>query len=186
MSGRSKFLFVLIPLVLSIAGCDLKTIVDYDRDADFSGISTYAWAEKEEREVSDLDHRRILAAVDRQMELKSLKKVDADPDVYVIYYADEDQQVVIDTTHHGYGYGGGMYWDPYWGGGMGMGMGSSTSRVRKYKEGTLLLDMYDASKKELIWRGSITGTLSDNPRENEKKVNKGLAKLFKKFPPKQK
>ena len=164
-----------------VAACDLKTIVDYDRNADFSNISTYFWVEKDEKEISDLDHRRIVAAVDQQLAAKGLKKVDADPDVGVIYYADDDEQVVIDTTTSGYGYGGGMYWDPYWGGGMGM--STSTSRVRKYQEGTLLVDIYDAKKKELIWRGSITGTLSDNPRENEKKVNKGLAKLFKKYPP---
>jgi hypothetical protein len=64
-----------------------------------------------------------------------------------------------------------------------MGMSSSTSRVRNYTEGTIVVDMYKAQEKELIWRGSVTGTVSDNPEKNVKKINKGLAKMFEKYPP---
>ena len=66
------------------------------------------------------------------------------------------------------------------------GMSTSTSRVRIYKEGALVVDIYKADVKELIWRGAITGTISDNPQKNVKNFKKGLAKLFKEYPPKQK
>ena len=110
-------------------------------------------------------------------ELKGMKMVESDPDVYVTYHGDDNEQVVVDTTHYGYGYGGGWYWGGYGG------MGTSTSRVRTYKEGTLIVDIYKAAEKELIWRGTVTGTVSENPKENEKKINKGVAKVFKKYPP---
>ena len=64
-----------------------------------------------------------------------------------------------------------------------MGMSTSTSRVRTYTEGTLVVDIYRADKKELVWRGVVTATLDENPRKVEKKINKGVAKLFKKYPP---
>jgi hypothetical protein len=166
-----------LALLLFTVACDIKTSVDYDRNADFSSYKTYAWFDPENPEISDLNHRRILAAVDSNLAAKGLQKADSDPDLYVTYFGDEDEQTVIDTNHYGYGYGAGWYW------GGGMGMASSTSTVRSYTKGTLVVDMYDASKKELVWRGAISGTVSDNPQTNEKNINKGFAKLFKQYPP---
>ena len=43
--------------------------------------------------------------------------------------------------------------------------------------------MYDAKTKQLIWRGSAEGTVSNKAEKNEKNLDKGVAKMFKKFPP---
>jgi hypothetical protein len=174
---RRVWSVVLLVLLLTSVGCDLKTSVDYDRDADFSTIETYAWAGRKHPEVTDIVHKRILDAIGSQMDQKGLKQVESDPDVYVTYHGDDNERTVIDTTHYGYGYGAGWYWGGYGG------MSTSTSRVRTYKEGTLIVDIYKAQEKELIWRGTVTGTISDNPKKNEKNINKGVAKVFKKFPP---
>jgi len=171
------WLVLLVSTLLFLIGCDLKTTVDYDREADFSAIKSYAWAGRQHPEVSDLTHKKILSSVDDQLAFKGLKKVESDPDVYVTYHGDDNERTVVDTTHHGYGYGAGWYG---WGYG---GMSTSTSHVRTYTEGTLIVDIYDAAKKELIWRGTVTGTVSENPQKNEKNINKGVAKVFKKFPP---
>ena len=114
-----------------------------------------------------------MGAVDANLSKKGLKKVDSDPDVFVTYFADDEQQTVVNTTHHGYGYGAGWYW------GGGMGMGTSTTHVSNYTKGTLVVDIYKAQEKQLIWRGSV----SDDPQKNVKKFTKGLAKLFEKYPP---
>jgi hypothetical protein len=47
----------------------------------------------------------------------------------------------------------------------------------------LVIDLYDAKTKQLIWRGSAQDTLSDKATQNEKKLDKGVAKMFKAFPP---
>jgi len=178
MKIQTKLLLIVsIMILVSVTACDTKVVTDYDRDADFSSIGSYAWYEIEHPDISDLENRRIISIVDEQLQAKGLHKVDSDPDVYIVYFGDSDESVVIDTTHHGYGFGAGWYW------GGGMGMGSSTSRIRTYTEGTLVIDMYKAGEKMLIWRGSLSGTVTDNPQEMEKKVRKGLAKLFKKYPP---
>jgi hypothetical protein len=52
-----------------------------------------------------------------------------------------------------------------------------------YKEGTLVIDMYDAKNRQLIWRSSAEDALSSKPEKNEKNLEKGVAKMFKKFPP---
>jgi hypothetical protein len=43
--------------------------------------------------------------------------------------------------------------------------------------------MYDAKTKQLIWRSSAEDTVSDNADKNEKNLDKGVAKMLKKFPP---
>ena len=62
-------------------------------------------------------------------------------------------------------------------------MGQATTTEQDYKEGTLVLDFYDGNTKQLIWRGSAEDTLSDKASKNEKKLDKGVAKMLKGFPP---
>ncbi len=174
---RAVLFFLLVPF-LFILGCDLSTSVDYDREADFSQVSSFSWTGQRNPEVNDLVHNRIMSALRSQLKAKGLSEVDSNPDVFVTYYGDDNERTVIDANHYGYGYGGGWGW-----GGAGMGMGSSTTTVRTYKEGTIIVDIYWAGDKQLIWRGTVTGTISDNPQKNEKNIVKGIAKLFEKYPP---
>jgi hypothetical protein len=62
-------------------------------------------------------------------------------------------------------------------------MGTSTSTVEQIPIGTLSLDIGDAKTKKLLWLGTATDSLSDNPDKNTKKINNALDKMFKKFPP---
>jgi len=43
--------------------------------------------------------------------------------------------------------------------------------------------LYDAKTKQLIWRGSAEDMVSNKAEKNEKNLEKGVAKMFKKFPP---
>ena len=63
-------------------------------------------------------------------------------------------------------------------------LGETTTTVQNYRVGTLVLDMYTTNDKHLIWRGTASDTLSDNPERNEKNLDKAVDKMFKKFPPK--
>ncbi len=185
MRGPRKVLLLLLVPFLFVLGCDLKTSIDYDHEADFSQVATYNWTGEQHPEINDLVHNRIMAALTSQLEAKGLSKVDSDPDVFVTYYGDHDERTVVNTTSYGYGMG------PGWGyaGGMGYagmgagGMGGSTSTVSNYTEGTLVIDIYRADEKQLIWRGTVTGTVSDDPKKNEENINKGIVKLFEKYPP---
>ena len=73
------------------------------------------------------------------------------------------------------GIGGGWGWRG--------GFGSATTTAQHYKEGTLVIDIYDVKTKQLIWRGSAEGTLSDKASKNEKKLETVVAKMFKDYPP---
>jgi hypothetical protein len=153
---------------LAVQAKDVK--VDWDHHADFSGFKTYAW-EPGTPAQNPLWDQRITRAIDEQLEAKGLQKVspDANPDLVVIYHAAVGHETQFNTTNMG-GWG-------YWGTGM------STTTVNKIPTGELIVDIGNAKTKTMIWIGTATDTLSDNPDKNQKKVEKAVDKMFKKFPP---
>ena len=64
-----------------------------------------------------------------------------------------------------------------------MTMGSQTGRVSAYREGTLVVDIWDTKKKELVWRGVATETLSSDPAKNQKLAQEVVEEMFKRYPP---
>ena len=67
----------------------------------------------------------------------------------------------------------------YYGYGMG-GPVSTTTRVVEYEEGTLVVDIWDADNKELVWRGSASGImLSEKPEKTQKNVLKAIEAMAK-------
>jgi hypothetical protein len=79
-------------------------------------------------------------------------------------------------------FGGGWGWRR----GGGMVFGDATTTEDTYKVGTLVVDLFDAKTKKLIWRGSSSDTLSDKSDKNIKNLDKGVEKMFGHFPPSEK
>ena len=52
----------------------------------------------------------------------------------------------------------------------------------QYKEGTVIVDVIDPATLDLLWRGSATATLGDNPAENTKELQKAAVAVVAKFP----
>jgi hypothetical protein len=140
---------------------------------DFSKYHTYKWVliagASHPNQIVDAE---IKQSVNAQLQGKGLTLATGDKaDVYVGYQTAVNQQ----RQWTGYGMGGGWRW--------GGGMASATSSTINI--GTLVVDLYDPSTKQLVWTGSATNTLdpSSNQEKNEKNLNKAMTKLFKKFPP---
>jgi multisubunit Na+/H+ antiporter MnhE subunit len=64
-------------------------------------------------------------------------------------------------------------------------MGTSTTNSFTSVKGTVIVDMYDASNKQMLFRGSASDTVSDKPEKNAEKISKAMKKVFEKFPPKE-
>ena len=62
-------------------------------------------------------------------------------------------------------------------------MGTAQTVSNDYTVGTLIVDIYDAKSKSLLFRGVAKDELSDKPEKNEKKIEKATSKMFKDFPP---
>ncbi len=169
----------LINLVacLAIACCgtcfaqDVHT--DYDKKADFGQFHTYYWAKVQT--TDPLWQSRIQEAVDKELQEKGWSKVASNGDVAITAVGSARDQQEYQTFYNGMG---GWRW-----GGFGT---EATTTVDNYKVGTLVVDLYDAKDKQLIWRGTSSDTLSNKPENNEKKLDKAVDKMFKDFPPKEK
>ena len=159
---------------------------DFDRSADFSKYKTFAY-QVCMRIDNPLVDKRIVAGLENALALEGFTKADGEADVNVTYHSSITEDIAIDTTSWGYGYGPGWAWGH---GGYGYGYGggpvSTTTTIRKYTRGTLVIDIWDARTKELVWRGTASDSVSDDPQKNDKKVQKALQKLFKLYPPEKK
>lgn len=141
---------------------------------DFAKYHTYKWITIQGATYpNQIVDAQIKDAVGSQLATKGLSKTDSDnADLYVGYQVSIDQQ----RQWNAYGMGGGLRW----GGGM------ATAQSSTINIGTLVLDMYDQSSKQLVWTGRATKTLdaSANQEKKQKNLNKAMQKLLKNFPPK--
>ena len=170
--GRTAVCTLLFLLALAPAFAQqVKT--DFDHQANFSHYKTYSW--QEIQPANSLWDARIKSAVDAQLAAKGWTQVASGGDVALVAIKTTQTQRSLQTFYDGFG--GGWRWRGFGG------MGEATTTETDYKEGTLVVDMYDAKTKQLIWRGSAEDTLSSNAEKNEKNLDKGVAKMFKKFPP---
>src|SRR5215470_5284254 len=155
---------------------DVKT--DYDHSANFAAIKTFqakiatGWG-------NQISEKRVLDEFTQALTEKGWKAVDANPDAVVLLHGATEKQKSLNTFYSGGGYGG--YGYRGWGG-MG-GMGTATTTTSEYLVGTLVVDIYEAKTKALMYRGTATDELSDKPEKNQKKLQKASDKLFKDFPP---
>jgi hypothetical protein len=171
---------VLLVPVLAMAQ---KTSYDYNKAANFATFKTYAHREGTKVGQPLIDNR-ILAAIDAEMATKGLEKVESNPDVFVVYHVAFDKQKDISTFSSGYGGGYGPYgWG--WGGG-GWAGGTTSTTVRDILIGTLVIDLADAKKGELAWRGMGVKEVNTqaNPEKRDKSISKAVEKIFKNYPPK--
>lgn len=171
MKNLLKFgpvLSVVLAFTAIALGQDVRT--DYDKHAMFGNYHTYSW---EKVQTSDpLWESRIKDAVDRDLQAKGWQKVESGADVAVMAVGSARNQQEYTTFYNGLG---GWRWG---------GFGETTTTVENYRVGTLVLDMYDAKTKQLVWRGSANDTLSNKPDKNEKTLDKSVDKMLKDFPPK--
>jgi len=181
MKRQMLGLFVAALLFVGPAAAQ-KIFVDYDRSADLDSYKTFAWGPTPETSLqgeSPLMHSRIKNAIEYQLTTGGMTEDTENPDVYVTYHTSSKEEVQLHTTGMGYGYGGGWGWDPFWG--RGMGMGSTTTRATSYERGTLIIDIWDAKKKQAIWRGSAQAVVKQNPQKAAKQIDNAIAKIVKRW-----
>ena len=169
--------FVLIGMMFLFVGKSSAQQVktDYDRSANFGQYKTYSWEQVKTKDALDVD--RIKTAVNAALAAKGWTQVDSGGDVCIVAIEITKNQQTLNTFYDGFG--GGWGWRRFGGGGF----GQATTTTETYKVGTLVVDLFDAKTKQLIWRGTSSNTLSNNSDKNIKNLDKGVEKMFKQFPP---
>jgi hypothetical protein len=158
-------------LATAAFAADVKT--DYDRSANFSQYKTYSWAKVQTKDALLVD--RIKSAVNAALAAKGWTQVESGGDISIVAIEMNRNQQTLNTFYDGFG--GGWRWRGFGG------LGESTTTVDTYKVGTLVVDLFDAKTKTLVWRGSASDTLSNSSDKNIKNLDKGVQKMFQHFPP---
>jgi hypothetical protein len=156
-------------------GCSTITVsTDYDRQANFASYSTFELRSGESIK-NRLMRERIEAALVTELTSKGLSRATRRPDLWVSTHVRMSNEKQIDTTRFGYGWG---RWG-YWGG------GTSVTTVRRVPVGTLIVDLVDAGRKELVWQGVASDAIDPgaSAAERDKAVAAMIAKMFKDYPP---
>ena len=156
-------------LCLGIAAFAQDVHYDYDRSANFSSYQTYQWADQKASQASDqLMDQNIKRAVDGQLAVKGLRRVDRGGDLQVAYRGAVDQEKQFN------GFGSGPRWN-----GFGQ-VNTSTIEI-----GRLIVELFDPAKNQLVWRGDAEKTLDikKGPEKNYRNLEKAMVKLFKNYPP---
>jgi hypothetical protein len=167
-----------IPLIgLTLVGAGLlfaSVSSDYDKSADFGKYHTYSWIGA--KASNDIWVGRIKEDVNQALTGKGWTEAPSGGDAAISAFGSSKVVQSLNTFYDGLG--GGWGWRRGWGG-----MGEATTTVENTPVGTLVVDVFDASSKKLIWRGQSSESLSSNEDKNDKKLEKDVAEMFKKFPP---
>lgn len=165
---RFPHFLTALALLLGLSGCATTNGVgvtsDFDHAVNFRAFKTWAWYPQQPNDTeggpsagryeSFLD-QRIRTAVAAEMNKKGLTEVATDkaPDVYVAYSTRVEDKQQASPFYNGYGmpygYGYGYY-------------GRNYQPVTQYKAGTVIIDIVDARRKELAWRGTGQAQVDQN------------------------
>lgn len=171
--------FLLVCSILLLSACSaIKVSTDYDATIDFTKYKTFAFFKPgiDKANISDLDKKRILRAIEFELEAKGMTKSE-NPEMLVSIFTKSRERVQVDQNNFGYGFGWG--WNPWMMNGF-----QSNVNVSQYSEGTLFVDFIDKAKKELIWQGVGTGALRIQNREKkEARIKEFVKEIIARFPP---
>ena len=175
----------IMAFAIFLSSCSsIRVASDYDKQTNFNEYKTFAFFKPgiDKAEISDIDKRRILRAIEAELLAKGMTKSE-NPDMLVSIFTKSTQRVDVYNNAWGagaWGWGGFNRWGWGWGPGWGWGGNNVSTRT----EGMLFIDFIDTDKKELFWQGSGTGFLVTRDVERkEARIKKFVAKTLEQFPP---
>jgi hypothetical protein len=156
----------LVTVVGAAAHADSVNAVS-DSAAPFSSYKTYAWTAGT-TSPDAVTERRIHAAVEAQFSGKGIRLAEPDetPTIYVAtHVVTHDQKDLLAMEFAAPALDG-----------------DAAVKGQALSNGALVVDVYDANTRKIVWRGVATGTGSDKPTKNADKIEKALTDMFKRFP----
>jgi hypothetical protein len=128
-----------------------------DPTADFAAFRTFDWAPAPGVAGSDaplqLLDKNIRAAIAAEMKRKGYTESQDNPDLRISYETAKADKIESSPVRIGVGVGS-------WGGNVGGSVGVSSSSVRNFTEGKLVIHAIEVAKNAEVWQGSIEGRLT--------------------------
>ena len=161
---------VLAAVPFAVPAQNIK--VNYDERVDFTKFKTYSWIKGMPASNPQI-HQLIVDEADRQLQGKGLKRVEANADLNITYYASLDDNLNTGAVE----YMKNADWqrwgnhEPVYGPKM---VGMLIARM--------VFDIVDASANKLVWRGRAKDAYTANQARGKKRVNKAVKKLLARLP----
>jgi len=166
------FAFILILLFVSCAS--IQVYSDFDTSVDFSQFKTFAFFKPQidQVDISDLDKRRILKAIDTELISKGLSKSET-PDILIGFSTKAKEKIYVNTINS---FGWGWGFNPWlW--------GPNANTVSTRTEGTLYINIIDGVSKQLIWQGKGRGGIDENMKDRDERISIFVKEIIENYPP---
>ena len=176
MHMKTKIFPFVIAFLLLTSCQSVRVVTDYDKVAPFKSYKTFGFHKKgvDDAEISDLDKRRILRAIETALLEKGFTKSDT-PDLLVNFFTKENQQININNNNfNSFGYGWGWARGPYFG---------AQYTISNSTQGTLYIDLIDNKRKELIWQGIGRGNLTSSVKHKDERITTFVTSILCSYPP---
>jgi len=173
---NTKTLSFVIALLFLTSCQSVRVVTDYDKVAPFETYKTFGFHKEgvDRAEISDLDKRRILGAIETALLEKGFTKSET-PDLLVNFFTKEKQEInIYNNNYNSFGYG--------WGWGRGPYLGTHYN-VSNSTQGTLYIDLIDTQRKELIWQGIGRGNLTSSVKHKDERINTFVSSILCSYPP---
>ena len=175
MNRQQRLPLILLALTVPmLAGCQsVRVHTDYDEAVDFTQYQTYDWLPARpdiprNPQIDDPLDARIRQAIEENLEAEGFKKTTTErSDLYVVYYATVERKV---GGSHINTMGYGRHGDP------------TPAHFESYQEGTLIIDLVDVLQRELVWRGTVRGAVT-NIVHTRTAVFRAIDRILAEFPP---
>jgi hypothetical protein len=167
MKINTVFCAMLLCIPSTIAfGQDVS--VNFTKGQDFSQFHTYAWGSNNANQIrNSILAQQAQQDINTAMQSKGLQMVQESQNPDLLLTASGGMKET--TSYQAWGMRG-----------FGGGMGSITPEQNV--EGTLIVDLFDAKSKSLVFRGIAQNTLGTNGSKNSQMVQKAVTKIFQKYP----
>jgi Domain of unknown function (DUF4136) len=154
--------------------------VDFDNSANFGQYKTFCFIQVHSSDQTA--ETRLKEAITKNLTDKGWHVADSDCQVSIAAIGGVKDRKEYSTFYEGLA--------PGWGWRSGLrgwgdwGSGGVIIRVDDIPVGLLVVDLFDTSSKQLVWRGTSKNYLSGNSDKNADKLHQAVDKMFNKFPPK--
>lgn len=171
----------LLSLFLILSSCSsIRVYSDFDNNIDFSNYKTFAYFKPEidRVDISDLDKRRILKAIDNEMSLKGLSKSET-PDLLIGFTTKAKDKIYVNNFNNfSWGWGWGWGFNPWlWG-------PNGFNTISTKTEGTLYVNIIDATTRQLVWQGKGRGGIDENIKNRNERISLFVKEIVGNYPPK--
>lgn len=190
---RALVVTAVLALAVAVVHAGVKVRAEFDKEFDFSKVRTFGWhpdgageVKLLMREGGDPEEIRtrweptIKDAVEQEMTKRGLAAAaSGTPDLLIHYYFLSGPN--SESQYRGQFIGA----VPPWGL---PDFAMTTTSFKIFEQGTLVLDLIDGPKRQIVWRGIAEAEVNRQrtPAERDRRIREGVRELLKKYPPKTK